>query len=107
HGRTGKLQLEGNNPRGNLLPGMIVDVRLDAPGRSGITVHADALMDSGTKQRVFVALGGGEYEQREVETGWQEGDRVEIRSGLKAGERVVTAGAFLLDSESRMKDRAN
>ena len=38
-----------------------------------------------------------------METGWQEGDRVEIRGGLKVGERVVTAGAFLLDSESRMK----
>ena len=30
-----------------------------------------------------------------------------IRAGLKAGERVVTAGAFLLDSESRMKNSAN
>ena len=102
-GRTGKLRLEVNNPRGNLLPGMIVDVELDAPARSAVTVHADAVIDSGTKKRVFVALGGGQYELREVETGWQEGDRVEIRGGLKAGERVVTAGAFLLDSESRMK----
>ena len=32
---------------------------------------------------------------------------MEIRSGLKAGERVVTAGAFLLDSESRMKSPAH
>jgi Cu(I)/Ag(I) efflux system membrane fusion protein len=106
-GRTGKLRLEVNNPRGNLLPGMIVDVRLDAPARSAVTVHADAVLDSGTMKRVFVALAGGQYELREVETGWQEGDRVEIRGGLKAGERVVTAGAFLLDSESRMKNPAD
>src|SRR5439155_14188597 len=82
-GRTGKLRLEVNNPRGSLVPGMIVDVDLDAPARSAITVHADAVIDSGTTKRVFVALGGGQYELREVETGWQEGDRVEIRAGLK------------------------
>ena len=103
-GRTGKLRLEVDNPRGTLVPGMVVNVDLDAPARSALTVHADVVMDSGTKKRVFVALGGGQYELREVETGWQDGDRVEIRSGLKAGERVVTTGAFLLDSESRMKN---
>jgi Cu(I)/Ag(I) efflux system membrane fusion protein len=102
-GRTGKLRLEVDNPRGILVPGMIVNVDLDTPALSALTLHADAVIDSGTSKRVFVALGAGQYELREVETGWQEGDRVEIRSGLKAGERVVTAGAFLLDSESRMK----
>lgn len=102
-GRTGKLRLEVDNPRGILVPGMIVDVDLGASAPSAITVHADAVIDSGTSKRVFVALGGGRYELREVEAGWQDGDLVEIRSGLKAGERVVTAGAFLLDSESRMK----
>ena len=102
-GRTGKLRLEVDNPRGILVPGMIVNVDLDAPAPSALTIHAGAVIDSGTSKRVFVALGGGQYELREVETGWQEGDRVEIRGGLKAGERVVTAGAFLLDSESRMK----
>ena len=106
-GRTGKLRLEADNPRGLLVPGMIVDVDLDASAPSAITVHADAVIDSGTSKRVFVALGGGQYELREVETGWQEGDRVEIRGGLKAGERVVTTGAFLLDSESRMKSTAS
>ncbi len=104
--RTGKLRLEVDNPRGNLLPGMIVDVDLEAPASSALTIHADAVIDSGASQRVFVALGGGQYELREVETGWQQGDRVEIRGGLKAGDRVVTAGAFLLDSESRMKSPA-
>jgi Cu(I)/Ag(I) efflux system membrane fusion protein len=102
-GRVAKLQLEVDNPRGVLVPGMIVDVELEAPTSSAITIHADAVIDSGPSKRVFVALGGGQYEAREVQTGWQDGDRVEIRSGLNAGERVVTAGAFLLDSESRMK----
>ena len=31
-GRTGKLRLEVDNPRGILVPGMIVNVDLDAPG---------------------------------------------------------------------------
>jgi RND family efflux transporter MFP subunit len=103
-GRTGRLRLEVNNPHGSLIPGMIVNVDLDIPARPAITVDANAVIDSGTTKRVFVALGDGQYEPREVETGWQEGDRVEIRAGLKAGEGVVTTGAFLLDSESRMKN---
>jgi Cu(I)/Ag(I) efflux system membrane fusion protein len=106
-GRTGKLRLEVENPQGMLVPGMVVNVDLDAHTPSTITIHADAVIDSGTSQRVFVALGRGQYELREVETGWQDGDRVEIRGGLKAGERVVTAGAFLLDSESRMQSPAS
>jgi len=105
-GRTGMLRLEVKNPYNRLVPGMIVNVDLDLPAQPAITVHADAVIDSGTQQRVYLALGDGEYELRRVETGRQQGDRVEIRSGLKPGDRVVTAGAFLLDSESRMKNPA-
>jgi membrane fusion protein, copper/silver efflux system len=103
-GRTGKLRIVVNNQRGILVPGMIVDVDFAVPARPAMTVHVDALMDSGTMKHVFVASGGGQYELREVETGWQDGDRVEILGGLNPGEHVVTAGAFLLDSESRMKN---
>jgi Cu(I)/Ag(I) efflux system membrane fusion protein len=103
-GRTGRLRLEVTNARGVMVPGMIVNIDLETRAASAITAHADAVIDSGASKHVFVAQGGGQYEQREVETGWQDGDRVEIRSGLKAGERVVTTGAFLLDSESRMKN---
>jgi RND family efflux transporter MFP subunit len=102
-GRTGKLRLDVNNGRGIFVPGMIVSVVLQFAGRSAITLHADAVVDSGAKQHVFVALGDSNYELRQVMTGAQNGDRVEILSGLKPGERVVTAGAFLLDSESRLK----
>ena len=106
-GRTGRLRLEVNNPHSRLVPGMIVNVDLDVRVPPTITAHADAVIDSGASKHVFVALSDGQYELREVETGRQEGDRIEIRSGLKAGERVVTSGAFLLDSESRMKNSAH
>jgi Cu(I)/Ag(I) efflux system membrane fusion protein len=105
-GRTGKLRLEVNNARGFLVPGMIVDVVLNYAPRSAITVPVDSVIDSGAKQYVYVALSDGRYELREVKTGSQERDRVEILSGLDVGERVVTAGAFLLDSESRLKNAA-
>jgi multidrug efflux pump subunit AcrA (membrane-fusion protein) len=94
------------NPRGFLVPGMVVAVVLRFAPRQALTVHADSVIDSGTTKSVFVARGAGEYEFRPVVTGSQEGDRVEILAGLKPGERVVNQGAFLLDAESRLKSPA-
>jgi RND family efflux transporter MFP subunit len=105
-GRTAKLRLLLGNKDRKLVPGMIVDVSLEIPVASAMTLSVGAVLDSGTKKRVFVALGSGRYELRDVETGWQYEDRIEIIRGLAEGERVVTAGAFLLDSESRMKTSA-
>jgi Cu(I)/Ag(I) efflux system membrane fusion protein len=102
-GRTRRLRLEVNNEGHRLVPGMIVNVALTVAAGSATTLSVDAVLDSGAKKRVFVAKGEGRYELREVETGWQDGDRVEITSGLKEGEQVVTTGAFLLDSESRLR----
>lgn len=105
-GRTAKLRLQVDNKDRKLVPGMILDVSLEIPVASAMTLSAAAVLDSGTRKCVFVALGSGAYELRHVETGWQYEDRVEIIHGLTEGERVVTAGAFLLDSESRLKTGA-
>ena len=80
-----------------------MDVELPVSVRSGLTVPVDALIDSGREQRVFVERGNGVFEPREVQVGWRSGDRVEVVHGLTEGERVVTAGTFLVDSESRLK----
>jgi Cu(I)/Ag(I) efflux system membrane fusion protein len=61
------------------------------------------VLDSGTRKVVFVALGDGKFEPREVETGPAAGEQVEIRRGLEAGEEVVSGAAFLVDSESRLR----
>ena len=101
--RTLKLRLEADNPGFALRPDMFVDVELPVSMPAGLTVPLDALIDSGREQRVFVERSAGVFEPRQVQIGWRSGDRVQIVQGLSEGESVVTAGTFLVDSESRLK----
>lgn len=102
--RTMKVRLEIANPGLRLRPEMFVDLELSAKAPAGISVPLDALLDSGLTKRVFVDLGNGYFEPRAVETGERLGGQVQILKGLAAGERIVTSGAFMIDSESRLKN---
>ncbi len=101
--RTLKVRLEVDNPGFLLRPEMFVDVALPVTLPPTLAVPADAVLDAGLNATVFVARGNGSYEPRLVATGRHWGDQIEILQGLAAGERIVTAGNFLVDSESRMK----
>jgi multidrug efflux pump subunit AcrA (membrane-fusion protein) len=98
-----QVRLELPNPGLALKPDMFVDVQLNVPQQRMLTVPAEAVLDSGTAETVFVDRGNGYFEPRPVETGQRAGDRVEIVKGLQAGERVVTSGNFLISSESQLK----
>jgi Cu(I)/Ag(I) efflux system membrane fusion protein len=101
-GGTVKLRLEADNPRFVLRPDMLVDVELQVHLPAAVTVPMDALVDSGTRSRVYVEMGEDVFEPRQVETGWRSGERVQILQGLQPGEHVVVAATFLIDSESRL-----
>jgi Cu(I)/Ag(I) efflux system membrane fusion protein len=101
--RTLKVRLEADNPGYILWPDMFVDIEIPVNLPPAVTVPADAVLDSGLKKTVFIELGNGFFEPREVETGWRMGNRVEITKGLKPGERIVVSGNFLIDSESRLE----
>lgn len=101
--RTARARVEFQNPKGELRPEMFGDVVVQGQGRKGLLVPLDAVLDAGTTKVVFVALGHGKFEPREVSTGTTLGEQVEIRSGLQAGEAVVVRANFLVDSESRLK----
>jgi membrane fusion protein, copper/silver efflux system len=101
--RTLRLRLVAPNPGFRLRPNMFVSVELPISLPSGLSVPADAVLDSGLSMRVFVQSSPGHFESRPVETGWQLGDRVQIVKGLQAGDLVVSSGTFLVDSESRLQ----
>jgi Cu(I)/Ag(I) efflux system membrane fusion protein len=101
--RTLKVRLDVDNPEIELLPEMFVDVEFSISLPETLTVPADAVLDSGLRKTVFVDLGNGSYEPREVKTGWRFDDRIQVLEGLSVGEPIVVSGNFLIDSESRMK----
>src|SRR5579863_172617 len=101
--RTVKVRLEIPNPKGQLSPGLFVNVNLDAPLGRQLTIPASGVFQSGTRQVAFVDRGGGYFEPREVETGDHAGDDLVVLKGLKAGEHIVTSANFLIDSESQLQ----
>jgi Cu(I)/Ag(I) efflux system membrane fusion protein len=101
--RTAKVRLAFPNPTGDLRPEMFGEVTLQSPAREGLRIPADAVIDSGTKKVVFVALGEGKFQPREVRLGAGDVDYVEVLGGLSSGDEVVTRANFLIDSESRLR----
>ena len=104
--RTAKVRLEFENPGYFLKPGMFVSAQIQAElQESAVLVPESAVLRSGTRNTVFVALDGGKFEARDVALGVEaENDLIQATSGLSAGERVVTSGQFLLDSESQLRE---
>jgi RND family efflux transporter MFP subunit len=101
--RTLKVRLQLDNTRGRLRPGMYANVTISGPATAALVVPADAIVDSGTQQIVFVTEGDGYFDPRPVKTGRRLGDAVEIVEGLAEGETVASAATFFLDSESQLR----
>src|SRR6266850_1519607 len=101
--RAVEVRVEFSNPDLALKRDMFLNFKLAVPLGRQLTIPADAVLDTGTMQYVFVDKGQGYFEPRMVKTGARTEDVVAIDSGLKAGEQVVTSANFILDSESRLK----
>jgi RND family efflux transporter MFP subunit len=104
--RTAKVRLEFENPGYFLKPGMFVSAQIVSELEpSALLVPDSAILRSGEKNTVFVALPGGKFDPRAVVLGPEaEHDMVEVISGLQEGERVVASGQFMLDSESQLRE---
>jgi Cu(I)/Ag(I) efflux system membrane fusion protein len=104
---TLRVRLEFANRPGpggvKLRPGMYGSVALELPSAFGLVIPAEALVDTGEHQYVFVAKDAGRFEPRLVHVGGRAGEKVQIAGGLAEGEVVVTNGNFLIDSESRLR----
>lgn len=107
--RTVKARLEFDNLDLSLRPDMYVNVEILTEPRTGVlSIPAEAVLNSGGKKTVFVALDEGKFEPRVVKTGVQgDGGMLEIVDGVEDGEVVVTSAQFMFDSESRLREAIN
>ena len=101
--RTARVRLKFANSDLKLMPGMFVSVFLEVPMGRHEVIPASGVLQTGTRQIVFVDHGGGNLEPREVKLGARVGDNYIVLKGLRVGERIVTSAAFLIDSESQLQ----
>jgi membrane fusion protein, copper/silver efflux system len=101
--RTVKVRLELPNRNGRLKPGMFAQADLLTSVPRGPVVPADALLDTGGQQYVFVTDGEGYFEPRRIRTGHRLEGRVQVLEGVKAGEQVASSATFFIDSESQLR----
>ena len=93
--KTGTLmiQLEGENPDMELVPGGYVTVKFSEIFKTPYpAVSVTALMTDGKTHSVYVVGADNKIERRSIVIGPQVQDKQVVLSGLKAGESVVTGG---------------
>jgi len=101
--RTVRARIEVANAEGLLKPGMYATLRFSSGnGGERVLVPSEALIRTGARNVVILALGEGRFRAADVEVGQESGGRSEILKGLKQGERVVLSSQFLIDSEASL-----
>ncbi|AOF93227.1 efflux RND transporter periplasmic adaptor subunit [Sinorhizobium sp. RAC02] len=106
--RTAKVRVEIANPDGMLLANMLAEVEIESGSPTPVvSVPETAVVDTGDRQVVFIDLGDGRFEPRDVKQGLRGNTEIAITDGIKAGERVVVAANFLLDAESNLTSALN
>ncbi len=102
--RTIKARMELANPGGRLVPGMFVQMQFsDMRGGRALVVPTEAIIQTGKRTLVMLALPDGRFRPVEVVIGIETGGQTEITKGLQAGQRVVVSSQFLIDSEASLK----
>jgi Cu(I)/Ag(I) efflux system membrane fusion protein len=102
--RTARVRAELANPDAALRPDMYVDAEIDTGNALPVlAVPESAILDTGSRQVVFVEKGQGRFEPRDVKLGHRGGGYVEVREGVAEGEPVVVSANFLIDAESNLK----
>ena len=102
--RTARLRVALPNPEELLLHDMYVDAEIAiGSGTPVLAVPESAVMDTGSRQAVFIDKGQGRFEPRDVKLGQRGDGYVEIREGIAEGEPIVVSANFLIDAESNLK----
>lgn len=104
--RTARLRLSFSNPDYQLKPDMYANIYLKSTiSEDSLVIPQEAVIDSGVRKVVFVALGKGRFQPRDVIIGAEGNDNeFQVLEGLEEDEEIVLSAQFLLDSESRLQE---
>jgi Cu(I)/Ag(I) efflux system membrane fusion protein len=101
--RTARARFVIPNPGMFLKPQMFANVEIELDLGERLAIPSTAVLDTGTRQVVYVDTGDSSFTPRQVRLGVRTDGMVEVTSGLKAGEKVASMAVFLIDSEAKLK----
>ena len=102
--RTVKIRVNINNKSGELKPEMFANVEIEGKSLGNYpVVPENAVIRSGMKNIVIIALGNGRFKPQEVTLGGYADGYYQILSGLSEGMNIVTSAQFMIDSESNLR----
>jgi len=103
--RSMKARVRIMKPDPSLKPNMLADIVIKGVPRNvqKIMVPREALIRTGYRTAVVLALGDGRFQPVDVVPGEESGDWIEILQGIKEGDMVVVSGQFLIDSEASVR----
>ena len=93
------------NPRGELLPGMVVNVVTEADDTEAeVSVPVRSVQQSADGRQFVWLAKDGKASRQPVEVGQAQGDRIIIYSGLAEGDKVIVEGYQKVSEGSEIKD---
>ena len=104
--RDVKIRLAFENPDLKLKPQMYANIHIASQiDDDALIIPSEAIIRTGIRNLVFIALGEGKFAPQEIRIGAEGGNgMIQVIAGLSEGEIIVTSAQFLLDSESRLQE---
>jgi membrane fusion protein (multidrug efflux system) len=101
--RTAQIEIQIDNPRHRLKPGMYASVDFATDHRPNtLVVPTRSVVDLNGNRGVFVHADGDTARFKAVTVGIIDGELAEVQDGLQEGERIITTGAAALREGDRI-----
>jgi RND family efflux transporter MFP subunit len=100
--RRVRFRVALDNHDGKLKPDTFVNLTVHGEGHHQLAIPKEAVIDTGPRKYVLLALADGYFEPRDVQVGPAVGEFYPVLAGVAAGDRVVTSAQFLVDSETNL-----
>lgn len=97
------VRAEIPNPDGQLLPGMLMKVKLIKQNREALLLPESAIIPIQNRHYIYLANSEGVVEERQVTIGLRSRGWVEILEGVELGEQVIIRGILKVRPGDKVK----
>ncbi len=101
--RTVRVRAILENPTARLKPEMYAHATILVPLSKSLVIPATAVISNGKTDVVWIERERGVFEPRQVVLGERTDRFYQVLGGLLEGESVAVSGAYLIDSESQLR----